>query len=123
MRRMLRSVVVACWVAVVIILLRIASGGGPGGPEYVVRVEPGIAIALGLGLVLSATVLAVVLALDGSRRAFVASAIVAAVALAYGLFLVADRHDSGQILILATTIILVISIRSVRRAEEHPPGG
>lgn len=109
--RLTRPLAVAGWAVIALVMIRIAWGGGPGGIQYVLDVEPTLAILVGAVVVLMAIGLGLWLLVDGSARAFRASAIGAALTLAFGLFAVRDGHDSGAVMIAVAIALMAISLR------------
>ncbi|MFP5343063.1 MAG: hypothetical protein ACLGIJ_09080 [Candidatus Limnocylindria bacterium] len=101
-----RAAIVACWIAIGGLVVRIGSGGGSLiGVGYVLRTEPLAVVLIGAGLlaVAIAVVAGLVRRTDGAWRT---STIAALLVLPGWLLLYADGHDSAVLGALAACAAL-----------------
>ena len=96
-----RPAAVLGWAVIAAVMVRIGWGGWPGGVWFVLGVEPAVGVVIGVLLLV------------------VAIGLVVALALSYGLFLVADGHDSGGL--ISTVAIVLLPISVIRALIPDPP--
>ena len=114
-----RPAAVLGWAVIAAVMVRIGWGGWPGGVWFVLGVEPAVGVVIGVLLLVVAIGLVVALALGLGRDRWRVSAVGAALALSYGLFLVADGHDSGGL--ISTVAIVLLPISVIRALIPDPP--
>jgi|GEM_PF-3489268 len=110
----IRVAVVASWVVIAAIVLRIASGGGSlVGLRFVLDTEPLIVVMVGSGLLVAAGIVVVGMA-RRSAWAARASDVLAALAVPGFLLLLGEGHDSAAFGVL--TAATALALPRLRRA-------
>lgn len=108
----IRALAIASWTTILVVLLRIVSGGGSlRGVGYVLETEPRVVVAIG-ALVLVGGLVAISGLLLDAAWAWRASGAASAIALAAGLVLLAGGHDSAWLVVLAAALGLVLTVRA-----------
>ena len=118
-----RIVLVACWVIVAGLLVRMASGGNALGILYVVRVNDPATLLVGAFSVLVAGGVAVRILTAPSRRTLWASTGLSLLIIPFSLVLAGDGHDSAGALGAAAVVALAIGIQSLGRSREPVMSG
>lgn len=104
----IRVAVVANWIVIAAIVLRMASGGGSlGGLRFVLDTEPLIVVMVGSGLLVASGIVVVGMA-RRSAWAARASDVLAALAVPGFLLLLGEGHDSAAFGVLAAATALAL---------------
>jgi hypothetical protein len=108
-----RIVSLACWVVIVAVFGRIASGGGSlTGLGYVLVTEPAVVVVTGTLVLVCAAVAGYALVRD-RPWAWPASRFGASVTLLGGLLLFLGGHDSAVVAGLAALVARVVAVRAI----------
>ena len=110
-----RIILVACWVIVAGLLVRMASGGNALGILYVVRVNDPATLLVGAFSVLVAGGVTFSVMTRPSRRTLWVSTGLSIVVIPFSLVLAGDGHESAGALGAAAVVALVIAIHSLGR--------
>ena len=107
---------IACWAVVVVVILRIASGGSLTGVRYVLQVEPAVVVAFGLATLVIAAIVIVAMVLDAAWS-WRASRSGAVIAVATSVMLLLGDHASAALAAAASATALFVG----RMADPRPP--
>ena len=111
MSRPVRLTIVACWLVVAFLLLRMAYGGSIGGIIYVVEVTHPLELAAGAVAIAGALAAAFLLARRATPTGIALSIAVGVLAVPLSVLLMTQDHGSAPVLGLAALVALVLSIR------------
>jgi hypothetical protein len=112
MSRWTRLTIIACWLIVAFLLLRMAYGGSPTGILYVVQVVHPLELAVWAVVTAGAIVAAILLAVGSSSAGVSLSIAVGIVAAPLSVLLISQNHGSAPVLGLAALLGLALSIRA-----------
>jgi hypothetical protein len=115
MGRSSRFVIVACWLLVAFLLLRMAWGGSIGGIIYVIGVTHPILLAAGLVTIVGAIVVSYLLLSGATSSGLTASVALGILAVPLSVILIPD-HGSAPVVTVASLLALALSARARFRA-------
>ena len=118
-----RALSVLCWLAIAVLLVRIAVGGAVEDIAAAPSAAGALAVLIGLALVLVAAIVAVALGVGPDARwARTLSAVAAIVAIAFGLILLLAGHESGLLIAAAGALVAVGVLLPEARATPPTEG-
>jgi len=111
MSRPVRLTIIACWLVVAFLLLRMAYGGSIGGIIYVVEVTHPLELAAGAVAIAGALAAAFLLARGATQAGVSVSIAVGLLAVPLSVLLMTQDHGSAPVLGVAALVGLALSIR------------
>jgi hypothetical protein len=111
MSRPLRLAIIACWLVVAFLLLRMAYGGSIGGIIYVVEVTHPLELVAGAVAIAGALAAAFLLARGATPAGLAVSIAVGVLTVPLSVLLITQDHGSAPVLGLAALVGLGLSVR------------
>jgi hypothetical protein len=111
MSRPARFTIIACWLVVAFLLLRMAYGGSIGGIIYVVEVTHPLELVAGAVAIAGALAAAFLLARGATQAGVAVSIAVGVLAVPLSVLLITQDHGSAPVLGLAALVALALAVR------------